>query len=91
MQDRSFTIYRDNAGFFFGDITNGCLHLESDVDGDGVFPDMERHYAFSREDTNRLFSLISLADFISLCRKKGLSGLERFLADVGVAPTITEV
>ena len=77
MKDIKITIYDELYIHLFGDITNGCLHLESAVYGDDY--DSEKHYSFSKEETERLFSIISLEDFILLCREKRLIGMEAFL------------
>ncbi len=54
----------------------GCLHLDSEVWGEY---DSECHYSFSKEETDRLFSIISLEDFIKLCQEQHLRGMEQFL------------
>ena len=82
MQNQSFNIYSERYVHLFGEITDGCLHLESDVYGDDY--DSEKHYMFSKEETAKLFSLISLKDFIALCRKEYLIGMERFLEENGI-------
>ena len=89
MKDQRFVIYKDTYSALFGDITDGCLHMESDVDEDDMYPASEKHYRFSKEDTARLFSVISLRDFISLCLKRRLSGMEAFLAENGIRPETT--
>ena len=86
MKDQRFVIYNEPYCSLFGDITGGCLHIESDLDEDDMYPGSEKHYRFSKEDTARLFRLISLRDFISLCRKQRLTGLETFLAEHGIRP-----
>ena len=82
MLSQTFNIYSERYVHLFGDITGGCLHLESDVYGDDY--DSEKHYLFSKEETAKLFSLISLEDFIALCRKEDLIGMERFLKENGI-------
>ena len=89
MKDQRFVIYKDTYSALFGDITGGCLHIESDLDEDDMYPGSEKHYRFSKEDTARLFSVISLRDFITLCRKKGLMGMDAFLAENGIRPETT--
>ena len=77
--DRKLSIYDERYVHLFGEISDGCLHLESDVYGDDY--DSEKHYMFSREETEKLFSIISIEDFISLCREKHLIGMEEFLEE----------
>ena len=60
MEDRKFAVYSEPGVYLGGEIKNGCLHLESDVFGE---LDSEQHYSFSKEDTDKLFSLISFEDF----------------------------
>ena len=86
MDDQRFNIYRDDNTSLFGDITEGHLHVESDVDGDDDFPDSEKHCRLSRENTVKLFDVISLSDFIELCRDRGLAGVEAFFEENGIDP-----
>lgn len=79
MKDQRFNIYNEQYVHLGGDITDGSLHLESEVYGEDY--DSEKHYTFSKEETEKLFSIISLEDFIELCRKEHLIGMEQFLAD----------
>ena len=79
MKDQRFEIYKEQYIFLGGEIINGCLHLRSEVYGDEY--DSEKHYGFSKEETEKLFAKISLEDFIELCRKKRLSGMEEFLKE----------
>ena len=56
MENRKFDIYRDKHSAFFGDLTNGRLHLESDIDGDcDTYWQSEKHYSFTGEDVIDLF------------------------------------
>ena len=38
-------------------------------------------YDFSKEETEKLFDLISLENFIELCRREHLVGMEKFLGE----------
>ncbi len=86
IENQDFGVYRNAYFSMSGSISNGCLHMESHVDGDGDFPDMEKHYSFSFEETQKLFELISMEELISLCRKDHSLGLERFLDNNGICP-----
>ncbi len=77
MEDQVFTVYREQNVTLEGDIRNGCLHLDSFVYGDDY--DSEQHYIFSKEETDRLFSLMSLDEFLDYCRSDHLLGLDRLL------------
>jgi hypothetical protein len=46
--------------------------------------DSEQHIDFSKDATEKLFSLISLDEFIVLCRKEHLIGLDKFLNEKGI-------
>ena len=74
-----FTCYFERYAYLKGEIKNGCLHLESTVYGDDC--DSEKHYSFSREATVKLFSVLTLNEFIELCRIKGLAGAEKLLSE----------
>jgi hypothetical protein len=65
------------------EIEGGCLHLESSIWG-GEY-DSEQHYTFSKEETDRLFSIISPEDFIALIREKHLTGMCEFLKEKGIS------
>lgn len=80
MKEQSFDIYNERHVHLNGYITeDGCLRLDSDVYGPDY--DSERHYDFTKEETDRLFSIISLEDFIALCQEQHLIGMEKFLTD----------
>ena len=78
---KAFTIYDEGDVFFYGGISGGRLHLVSEIDGEYY---SERHYLFSKEETVKLFALISPEDFIGLCREKRLLGMEEFLEQNGI-------
>lgn len=46
--------------------------------------DSEQHIDFSKDATEMLFSLISLDEFIALCRKEHLIGLDKFPNEKGI-------
>ena len=81
MTDRSFVCYSERYVFLGGTIEGGCLRMESDIAGDDQYPDSEKIYSFSKEETEKLFSIISVDDFVKLCREKHLMGMEEFLEE----------
>jgi hypothetical protein len=86
IKDQRFGVYNDDYSSMFGSISNGCLHMESHVEGEGDFPDMEKHYGFSFAETQRLFELISWEELIDLCKKEHASGFEELLENNGICP-----
>lgn len=84
MEDQYFSCYSSSTSSLRGHIRDGCLYLDSEIYGDDDFYDSESHYVFSKEETDRLFSIISLDDFISLCRNSHLLGMEEFLRQHGI-------
>ena len=79
IKDKEFVIYSDKYVSLTGKIADGCLSLESNVYGDDH--DSEKHYECSKEETEKLFKLISLDDFIKFCQKEHLLGMETFLKE----------
>ncbi|MBR5427064.1 MAG: hypothetical protein IK118_01840 [Clostridia bacterium] len=86
MEKRFFSIYQEEHSSFFGSIIDGRLSLEYDLDGDGSYPDTEEHFSFTKEDTAKLFSIISPDDFIELCRSQHPSGMKCFLEEYDIHP-----
>ena len=86
LEDRRFTIYHERYVYLGGEIKDGCLKLTSEVMGDEDFPDREKHYIFTQEQTEKLFSVISLEDLIESCREGRLMWLEDFLSENGIHP-----
>ena len=86
MEDKKFVVYYERYVFLDGVIKDGCLELISEVIGDEDYPDSEKHYIFTQEQTEKLFSIISLEDLIESCRKGGLIWLEDFLSEKGIKP-----
>ena len=76
-----FFCYGNRNVSFEGKIVDGCLHLVSIITDD---IESEAHFTFSREETARLFSIISLNEFIDLCRAKHMTGMRKFLKDNGI-------
>ncbi len=86
-----FTVYQNFYGYLGGEIVNGRLTLISECYGDDEYPDSEIQYSFSVDDTYKLFSLVTLEEFIVLCAEKGLIGVESFLKVHGIEPRIIPV
>ena len=85
MKDQKFTIYEETGVYLGGEIKDGCLELLSEVYGEW---DSEQHYSFSKEDTEKLFSLISLENFIVFCREKNLLELDEFFKEHDIHPGV---
>lgn len=76
MEDKKFTIYNESDVYLGGSINNGCLSLLSEVNGDYT---SEMSYGLTKENTDKLFSIISFDDFVDLCKKESLIGFLEFL------------
>ena len=74
-----FSCYSDGSVYLGGMIKNGCLNLESEVSGE--YYDSEKYYSFSKEATEKLFSLLTLESFIEMCKRVHLFGLEKYLEE----------
>lgn len=83
MQDQTFTIYKEEYVTLNGSISGGCLELESHVYGDDDFSS-EKRYSFSKTESDKLFQILSLEEFVELCRKERLMGMEAFLEEHGI-------
>ena len=86
LQDRDFVIYNEQYVYLGGRIHAGCLELTSEVTGDDIYPDSEKHYIFSETQTEKLFSLISLEEFVASCQSGHLLWMEHFLRTHGIRP-----
>lgn len=78
MEDKRFLIYANSTSSLDGNITDGCLSLLSEVYGADY--DSEKHYKLTKEETDKLFSVITFEDFIDFCRKEMTLGLEELLS-----------
>lgn len=78
MENITFTIYKDRCVYDGGGIKDDCLYIDSEISGADDFPDSERHYRLSKEETAKLLSTITLDQFIELCKSKGLTGMEEY-------------
>ena len=83
MTDERFTIYNERNEILRGSISDGRMQLESIAYGDY---DSVRHYLFSRRDTSRLFSIVTLEQFIDICRETRLAGMEEYLERHDIHP-----
>ncbi len=84
MEDMKIDIYHERSNYFSGEIKGGSLHLTSEVWGDDY--ESEQHIDFTKEQTEQLFSLITLEGFVNLCRKERLKGMWKFLEKHGIRP-----
>ena len=84
MEDLDFVIYKEKYISLSGQIWGSCLSLDSEVCGDGF--DSEKHYRFTKEQTEKLFSIIAFDAFLALCREKHFIGMEAFLEAHGIFP-----
>ena len=82
MEDQTFIIYSESSLTLKGEIRDGCLHLTSEVWGGGY--DGEQYIDFSKDNTDKLFSLLSLNEFICMCQKVHLLGLDKYLDEKGI-------
>ena len=74
MKDTSFTCYIERFVCLEGKIKDGQLYMDSEVWGDEY--DSEKHYRLTKEDTEKLFSEMTLDQFIEFCRKERTLGME---------------
>lgn len=81
-EDQEFTVYYYVTVYLGGMIRNGCLELDSEVYGEEY--DSEKHYMFGRRETEKLLSIVTLQEFIELCRRGSLMGMEAFLRENGI-------
>ena len=84
MKDQTIVCYKGSSSYLGGEIKDGKLHLESDVYGVNSGEGGEKHYSFSKEETQKLFSIISIEDFKALCKKKRVGGMDEFLEENGI-------
>ena len=81
MIDQKFIFYDTNSSYFGGEIKDGCLKMESDILGVESGTGGEKHYSFSKEETDKLFSIVSFEEFKAICKKRRVRGLEKFLEE----------
>ncbi len=84
MEDMKIDIYHESGVSFGGKIKDGSLSLTSEVWGADY--ESEQHINFTKVQTEQLFSLITLEDFVKLCRKERLEGMWKFLEKHGIRP-----
>ena len=83
MENKSFTIYSEQYVYCCGEIVNGKLEITSDVYGDY---DSELIYSLSRMDTEKLFSNMTLDEFIERVRADHISGLDNIFQELDIHP-----
>jgi hypothetical protein len=79
MEKERFVIRDDEHVSLTGRIASGCLHLASCIYDEDFESDM--YYDFTKEDTDKLFQVLSFDEFIELCINEGLLGLNEFLKE----------
>ena len=88
MENTAFTIYKNPGIYDGGGIKDDCLYIDSEISGADDFPDSERHYRLSKDETAKLLSTITLDRFIELCKSEGLIGMEEFFNSNGITYSI---
>ena len=71
-------IYSTSTMSFWSEMHPDGLHMIHEIDDDDSGMKSEIHYILSPDTTKKLFSIIEQKDFIELCRKDGLEGMENF-------------
>lgn len=89
LTDMKLDIYSGGGISLQGIIKDGCLHLTSEVWGDDY--DSEKHYVLTREDTEKLFSIIEVDEFIEECREGHTLWMEDFFEMNGIDPDVCSV
>ncbi len=84
VRDQEFVVYNEKNVALTGAIRNRCLRLESFVYGKDY--DSEKYYDFTEDDTKKLFSKITIDDFIKACRDGHLMWLEEYLKENDIKP-----
>ena len=74
--DRKFTIYNLNGVYLGGKIENGRLTIDSEIYTDDY--DSEAHYFLSKTETNKLFNVVSLDEFIARFKNGNLTKMLKF-------------
>ena len=83
-ENDEFTIYDEKYTTLHGSIRDGCLHLCSNVYGEEF--DSEKNYDFTKDDTDKLFSIMPLKEFIKNCQKGHIPWMEDFLEENNIHP-----
>ena len=81
VNDMKFDIYSERYVYLGGEIRNGALELISEVYGEY---DSEKHYYLSRSETEKLFSICPMEEFIEMCRKGRLIWMEDYFNRSGI-------
>lgn len=75
MEDQRFTIINEGDIYIGGNIWRGALGITSEVDGPYT---SEMGYNLTKEETDKLFSIISLEDFIKMVHDGGCMEMTEF-------------
>ena len=88
IEDTKFSIKSGSCVSRYGEIKDGEMHLTSEVYGDDF--DSEQHISFSKADTKRILSMMTLDEFCDFYGKVGTLGLNDFIREHKLKPkTIT--
>lgn len=87
LHDTHVFMYGGGGVYLGGHIKDGVLTMTSEVYGDddgfGSY-DSERNYTFSKERTEKLFTIVSVKEFEEIGRKGKVRGMEDFLNRNGI-------
>ena len=81
MEDQKFIIINEGNVYIGGEIWRGTLNIKSEVDGPYI---SEMGYYLSKEETNKLFSLITLEGFIKMVHDGGCMAMTDFFDAHGI-------
>lgn len=89
MKDREMNVYSNPCHSYLDlKIEDDCLTLMSEVRGGEDIGDLEVHYEFSKEETKKLFEIISLEEFVKFGEeKRAVRFILKFLDDHGIKYT----
>ena len=80
-----FNIFSANTVSFWGCYRNDGLHLYHEIDDDEAGIRSLQEFVIPREDTSRLFALISEKELIETGRNTGLAGLLAYFDAHGIS------
>ncbi len=81
MEDKGFVIYSDSNVYLGGDMSDGCLSLESEVYG---YIDSEAHFTLDKENTQKLMYGLALDTLIAIGKEQRSSGIIDLLKKYGI-------
>lgn len=86
MKDQHFHIVHKEYESRWGDIENGCLHVEANTYFEDYAP--ERQWFLTKEDTDKLFSIMTLEEFIKFASAANWEEIEDMFEKHGIEPEI---